>query len=141
MKECQVELRDEEVGVVACVAHDREALGVAGQVVGLSTIVAAEEELVTILSPVKVRLACRAGAVDGFQVEARIAEIAEAPNLLAIPERGAVVRHVMGQDLGGLRAFTQWGAELGHQVRLRTIGSVWRCAGGNYRALCRVVQV
>ncbi|MGH9162646.1 MAG: hypothetical protein ACRD2X_21975 [Vicinamibacteraceae bacterium] len=94
-----MELRDEQVGIVAGVGHDRQALDVPGQIVGLTPVIATEQELVAIGALVEVRLAYRAGAVDGFQVEARAAEVAQAAHLLTLPERRAVVSQIVCQDL------------------------------------------
>jgi hypothetical protein len=95
----QVELRDEDVNVVARIADQGDALAVARQVGLLARIVQAEQELGRVVAPVEERVADRTVAVDALEVRARRAEVLDALTGRSAYERAAVGGDVVGDQL------------------------------------------
>jgi hypothetical protein len=86
-----VELAHDQVGVVARVTDEGDALGVAGQVTRPAGVVAAEQQLGGVVAVVEVRTAAGAVAVDALQVGAGAAGVADAGRLGVVGERSAVM--------------------------------------------------
>ena len=88
-----LELVDEQVGVLARVAHQRHRLVVAGQVM------AGEQQLRRVVALVQVRVGDRPGAVQALEIGLRRAEVADLRLVGVVRERGAVGGDVVGHVL------------------------------------------
>ena len=95
----QVELRDEDVHVIARIADQGRALAIARNVRLLARIVHAEEQHGRVVAPVEKRAANRTVAVDALQVRAWRAEVLHALTGRSVGERAAVGRDVVGDQL------------------------------------------
>src|SRR5262249_4809293 len=98
VEKCQMQLRDEEVRVVARIANQGQSLLVARQVPD-RTLAEPDEQLVRVVDIVQAGLSHRTGAVNTFQIEARCAEVPKSFDILRFPQWRAVVRDVMGDEL------------------------------------------
>jgi hypothetical protein len=94
-----VELRDEQMDVVARVADQCEALGVAWEVGLLAFVVSAEQQHRRVVAPVEVRAPDLAGPVQALEVRPGAAKV-DGIGQLGAPGQGAAVRgDVVGDEL------------------------------------------
>ncbi len=94
-----LQLRHEEMDVLAGIADQGQAFLVAREVVRESSIVEAEQELGRILAAEEERVSRGTLAVQAFQVEARAADVANKGFVVMVGHRRAVRRDVMGDEL------------------------------------------
>ena len=98
-QEGDMELGDRQVDVVARIADQRDALGVARQVGRRAGVVAADQHPVRVVALDQVRLARRAEAVDALEVEPRDPRVAERADVGARRERAAIGGQVVREEL------------------------------------------
>ncbi len=94
-----MQLAHQQVDVVAGVAEQGDALGVAGQVGRPAGVVAADQELGGVVAVIQERHADRAVAVDDLQVGPGAAGVADLGQLGAVGQRRPVGGQVMGHEL------------------------------------------
>ena len=94
-----VQLRDDDVNVVARVADQRDSLGVSRHVVLLAAIVASEQQQRRVVAAVEERAADLARSVQALEVRPRAAEVDGARELGAGGQRRAIGGDVMGDEL------------------------------------------
>jgi hypothetical protein len=77
LEEGHVQLRDEEMHIIALIAKQRNALTVPGKIIRFAYIVQTEKKFIGVVEVIKIRVACRTCSIEAFEIQARRAEVAE----------------------------------------------------------------
>jgi hypothetical protein len=121
-------LSDEQMGVIAGVADQGNALLVAGKVFELR-FTAPNQELIRIMNVVEVGLPNRASAVHAFKIKPGAAEVPQGTDVLPFLERASVVGDVMGDELAE-EGPARWNSGiLRAQFSVNSLTSLKRTAG------------
>src|ERR1700730_9401497 len=90
LEEGQVQLRNEQMHIVAWISNQRSSLAIPWKIIFLAHIVDAEQEFVEIIEVVEMWVTRGACAVDTFQVQARHAEVAQFVEASVMQKHAAV---------------------------------------------------
>jgi hypothetical protein len=123
-----VQLRDDNVDVVARVADQRDSLGVSRHVGPLSLVVATEQQQRRVVAAEEERTADLARSVEALEVRPRTAEVDGVRELGAVGQRRAIGCDVVRDELS-----EQWPAGGGLDRVLAALTTVTDAAGAAER--------
>src|SRR5215469_924345 len=98
MQERKMQLRDEEMGVVACVTNDGDPLFVSRQIAYRAATMT-NQELVAIPDVKQIRLPYGASAVEAFQIETRLAKVLDFVDVFCRLQGRAIMCNVVRNEL------------------------------------------